>query len=194
MNLRETAVHRARVEVSRIHAVGIKSAGVDESPVEQSLIFSFEIVHQHGNVVESFFTGSEHVTVNRRCVVVLLDELDHHVAEVTKGIRDISFLISAAIVKAVSLVVHRLPEGTCTKQIAPFVDGLIEIVDEVSFLKEGIAGDANTEAPDSTAVLPGRIGRHVRSLCRPQVAYGSYQLSSGSAHSFQLMDSMGKGS
>ena len=86
MDLGETTGCGTGVEIGGIDPVGIQATCRLEPECYEASELRLEVVHEVSNMVEAFGAIPVHVTVDRRGVVVLLDELDHQVAEVTKGI------------------------------------------------------------------------------------------------------------
>ena len=70
---------------------------------------------------------------------MLLNELNHHVAQVTEGITDIGLLVGTPVHEGIGLVMMGHHKGTGTIQSVPLFAGLLHIVDEVGFLKEFIS-------------------------------------------------------
>ena len=104
MDLRERTVQLARVEVGGIHTVHVQAAGRFEAEADEALVLPFEVVHQDREMVIPLLARGVHVAVDRRRVVVLLDELDHRVAEVAERVRHIGLLVGPAIREGVTPV------------------------------------------------------------------------------------------
>ena len=67
---------------------------------------------------------------------MLLDELNHRVAQVAEGVGNIGFLVGATVVKPVGLVVRGSAKRSGPEQIAPLLDGRVQVVDQIGLLKK----------------------------------------------------------
>ena len=78
---------RSGVEVGGVDPARPQLAGELEALVEEVLARRREVVDERRHVVEALVAAAYMLAVDRRRVVVLLDELDHHVAEVAEARR-----------------------------------------------------------------------------------------------------------
>lgn len=138
VDLGEAAVRLASVEVRGVDAIGIEPSGALEAHCFEAGEFGFEVVHEHADVVEALFARFEHVPVDRRCVIVLGDELNHLVAEVAERIGHVSLVIGASALEAVGRVMRHDNERPRVEQAMPLPTGVLDIVDEVRLLEERI--------------------------------------------------------
>lgn len=115
VNFGEATRDRTCIEVGGVHAVGEEFTREVESHVEQSLPFSAEIRHQVGDVMETLLAISVHVAIDGGLVIVLLNELDHQIAQIPEGIRHISLGTGASVREGVRAVVWSDSEWTGTE-------------------------------------------------------------------------------
>jgi hypothetical protein len=85
------------VEIGLVHFVGIEFGRERVAHVEPALALCGEVRNEVGDVVKAFLARLVHVAVDRRLVVMLLDELDHRVAEIAEGIGNVGLDRGAAI-------------------------------------------------------------------------------------------------
>ena len=146
MDLGEDAVHLAGVEVGGIDPARPQLAGELEAVVEEVLARRREVVDEGRDVVEALLTRTEHVAVDRRRVIVLLDELEHRVAEVAEGVGDIGLLRRAAVGEPSARWWARMANGP-----APNDDSTrrphLEIVDHEGLLEERERGHDQPQLP-----------------------------------------------
>lgn len=103
MNLGEAARDISRVEVGGIHIVGEESGRARKTCIDESIELDLEVVDKKAKVMEARSdTIRVHVAIDRRLVVVLHDELNHHLAEVAKRVRHVGLGCGAAVVEAVT--------------------------------------------------------------------------------------------
>ena len=112
----EAAVGAAGVQVGGVDVVGPEVAGGFEAHVVEALHFGVEVVDQHADVVKALLAARVHVPVDGGRLVVLLDELDHHVAQIAEGIGHVGLLGGAPIGEAVGDVVGRQHKGAGAEQ------------------------------------------------------------------------------
>ncbi len=158
VDLCEAAVNLAGVKIGGVHVVGPQLTRVYKPEVQHALSCGGEVIYETPGMVKTFFARGEHVTVNRRRIVVLLDELDLVVAEVTECVRDISFLVGAAILELVGLVMWHQYKRTGTVQAMPLTGRLFDIVNKIGVLKNWV--QAHSDIPSIDACLRVSLNLH----------------------------------
>ena len=96
---------------------------------------------EHADMMEALAFRGEHLTVDRGRVVVLDDELDHHLAEIAERVGDVCFLLGSPIVESIGLMMMGSHEGTRSQKFVPGQDRLVQIVHEIGLLEERIAAE-----------------------------------------------------
>lgn len=135
MDFGEAAIDRARVEIGGIDFIGIEFGRKRKAHIKQALPLDRKVRDEIAAMVEAFFTRPIHVAIDGGRVVMLFDELDHHLAQIAEGIGDIGLLIGAAIGERVAAMVPRHEEGPGPINLRPFARRVIDAADEPGLLK-----------------------------------------------------------
>ena len=165
VQFRVAARDAARVEIDRMDAgSGIQFTGDLEPLIKQSLPFWHHVMHQVSDMVEALLPRRVHLPVDGGQIVVLFDELDHHVAEVAEGVRDICFDIRATILEPGRLMMTAKAKRTCAEQSIPSMTRRLQVSDDVRLLKGhskvGVHRHILDDAPptnDTRAVLDAQV-------------------------------------
>ena len=140
VDLRESARDGSGVEVGRVYPIGVEPTCWFEAELDEALVLGLEVVHQVGDMVEALLPGGVHVSVDRQCLVMLDNELDHQIAEIPEGVRDVGLLRRAPVREPIAVVMMGDGEGPRAKKRTPAPDCFVDVVDQVCVLEKRIAG------------------------------------------------------
>jgi hypothetical protein len=87
--------------------------------------------------METLLPRLVHVSVDRRLIIVLLDELDHEITQVAEGVRHIGFGGGPAVDERVGSMMGSDGERPRSEKLVPFANRRFEIGHEIRVLEEG---------------------------------------------------------
>jgi hypothetical protein len=160
----ESACCGACVEVARVDVGHVEFARKFEACIKHPLTFADVVADQHGHVMEAGAAIRVHIAIDRRLIVVLLNELDLLLAGIAERIGNVGLGSRSAIHELRSLVMFRDVERPGVKRASKPLRRGLDVIYDVRVLKDRLS------AHGPTVAVPGlglkRVGRSIWKNCR----------------------------